>query len=533
MSSAHQSEATTSNAAVQQPPAQQSSKYRAYVSAVDKALKSFEATTEWADLIAALGKLGKVFHSHSKLFNDVPNPVTVAKRLSQCLHPALPSGVHLKALETYKQVFAILGRSQNLPKYLYLFAVGLFPLMDHCGIKVKNELLTIFETYLLPLGADLRPSLPGFIAAVLLGLEEGTEFYSRSFSILEQVLDKVGAETFYACLWQAALGSPAVRLPALIFVNSKWDKSIPLKDQFYMMSGGVCTDNMTLALCAIAEDSGTSLTQRNLLDFLCAALPLNSDHVMQADLVQILRRCLFVVLRRDMSLNRRLYQWLLNRSNDVAFSSLPVGGTEDAQDLDFFRHYSLPLIKMALLEFLQLDTVEIPTTNPLTGAAGGTWDSHKETKVHFTEVRVCKLLHYFLDRPELGDLVLRETLSMFLEFACRQDRTIIQELREHCEEIDPSFSADPAWEPLLGESAPSPAEQTRRLDDIRKNFNSLLNSLDAGLLWQYLEDFFKELHSTTLEPITDDDRLKLTNEERQARELREQKLREHIQLFPL
>lgn len=108
----------------------------------------------------------------------------------------------MKALETYKQVFAILGRSQNLPKYLYLFAVGLFPLMDHCGIKVKNELLTIFETYLLPLGADLRPSLPGFIAAVLLGLEEGTEFYSRSFSILEQVLDKVGAETFYACLWQ-------------------------------------------------------------------------------------------------------------------------------------------------------------------------------------------------------------------------------------------------------------------------------------------------------------------------------------------
>lgn len=80
-----------------------------------------------------------------------------------------------------------------------------------------------------------------------------------------------------------------------------------------MMSGGVCTDNMTLALCAIAEDPGTSLTQRNLLDFLCVALPLNSDHVMQADLVQILRRCLFVVLRRDMSLNRRLYQWLLNR----------------------------------------------------------------------------------------------------------------------------------------------------------------------------------------------------------------------------
>lgn len=36
------------------------SKYRMYVAAVDKALKNFEYTSEWADLIAALGKLNKV-----------------------------------------------------------------------------------------------------------------------------------------------------------------------------------------------------------------------------------------------------------------------------------------------------------------------------------------------------------------------------------------------------------------------------------------------------------------------------------------
>lgn len=36
------------------------SKYRMYIGAVDKALKNFEYTSEWADLIAALGKLNKV-----------------------------------------------------------------------------------------------------------------------------------------------------------------------------------------------------------------------------------------------------------------------------------------------------------------------------------------------------------------------------------------------------------------------------------------------------------------------------------------
>lgn len=37
-----------------------SSKYRAYVASVDKALKAFETTNEWADLISALGKLSRV-----------------------------------------------------------------------------------------------------------------------------------------------------------------------------------------------------------------------------------------------------------------------------------------------------------------------------------------------------------------------------------------------------------------------------------------------------------------------------------------
>lgn len=36
------------------------SKYRQYVAAVEKALKTFEYPTEWADLISALGKLHKV-----------------------------------------------------------------------------------------------------------------------------------------------------------------------------------------------------------------------------------------------------------------------------------------------------------------------------------------------------------------------------------------------------------------------------------------------------------------------------------------
>ncbi|EPB66017.1 Dopey protein [Ancylostoma ceylanicum] len=142
------------------------------------------------------------------------------------------------ALETYRQIFDILG-PQSLPKLLYLFAVGLFPLMDHCGIKVKSELFNIFEQYLLPLGQNLRPALPGFLAGVLLGLEEGTEFYDRSLSVLDRVCEGVGERAFFACLWQAVLGSPSVRLPAMLYVNAKFDKTRSLDDQIAIVGDHV------------------------------------------------------------------------------------------------------------------------------------------------------------------------------------------------------------------------------------------------------------------------------------------------------
>lgn len=43
------------------------SKYRQFINAVEKALKSFEYSSEWADLISALGKLNKVSYCKLKI----------------------------------------------------------------------------------------------------------------------------------------------------------------------------------------------------------------------------------------------------------------------------------------------------------------------------------------------------------------------------------------------------------------------------------------------------------------------------------
>ena len=78
---------------------------------VDRALKAFESTTEWADLIAALGKLNKVLVAHMK-YPIVLRRILISKRLAQCMHPALPSGVHLKALDTYDIIFKCMGTNR-------------------------------------------------------------------------------------------------------------------------------------------------------------------------------------------------------------------------------------------------------------------------------------------------------------------------------------------------------------------------------------------------------------------------------------
>ncbi|MCP9264273.1 Protein pad-1 [Dirofilaria immitis] len=509
------------------------SKYRAYVAAVDKALKAFETTNEWADLISALAKLSRVFHANAK-FGDIPKLVTVAKRLSQCLHPALPHGVHLKALETYRQLFDILGR-KDLPRLLYLFAVGLFPLMDHCGIKVKLELLNIFEQYLLPLGIELKPALPGFIAGVLLGLEEGTEFYDRSFSLLDRVQDSVGPEAYFACLWEAVLGSPSVRLPALMYVNVKFNRQKSMHDQEYIMGNNI--DHMIAALCAAADGDGSTLIQRHLLDFLSSAFPLNSDHLVREDFVQAVP---FLVLRRDMSLNKRLYQWLLNRVGDSAVAGLPVAG-----------HLCFADCKKAIEEYLKLDTVQVTS-----GLAS--WDGTKEHQIQYTEVRVARLLLYFMDRPELGSLLLEETLLILLEAASKNDmrlelvliekeemlsktkrlstsiETINEQSRRFSVTSKSSISSRQSRLSILSISGETSADQIKRLEEFEKTINLLMNSLDVGFIWSFLERKLKiliqrkqkEQQNGVIDPHL------ITNEVKMLKEEEERRTNQELANFP-
>ena len=94
------------------------------------------------------------------------------------MHPTLPSGVHLKALETYELIFKRIG-FKGLAQDLFIYSAGLFPLLGNAAMSAKPILMSIYENYFLPLGKALLPGLSGLLLGLLPGIEEGSEYTDR------------------------------------------------------------------------------------------------------------------------------------------------------------------------------------------------------------------------------------------------------------------------------------------------------------------------------------------------------------------
>uniref|UniRef100_A0A8C7Q2K1 DOP1 leucine zipper like protein B n=1 Tax=Oncorhynchus mykiss TaxID=8022 RepID=A0A8C7Q2K1_ONCMY len=289
-------------------------RYRSYAAVIEKALRNFESSSEWADLISSLGKLNKALQSNLR-YSLLPKRLIIGKRLAQCLHPALPSGVHIKALETYEVIFKIIG-TKWLAKDLFIYSSGLFPLLGHAAMAVKPALLTLYERYYLPLQRALLPSLQAFITGLLPGLEEGAEVYDRTDALLLRLSMLVGQQVFYGALWGSVLVSPLVRLPASLFIVTHFDRLTPPHQQTRML--GYDNRLVVKALCLSLQDSNV-LVQRNMLEILlfffslatCLDPTQGSIPMTREDMIRVVSAASLTLLRRDMSLNRRLYAWLL------------------------------------------------------------------------------------------------------------------------------------------------------------------------------------------------------------------------------
>ncbi|KAJ1819985.1 hypothetical protein LPJ75_001054, partial [Coemansia sp. RSA 2598] len=293
-------------------------KYQKYVQLVERNLQSFDYVSEWADVTAFLTKLSRSFEIYSK-FAVVPHKETVAKRLAQCLNPALPTGVHQKVLGIYEQIFRQIG-SDQLVADLPLYAYGLFPFMRNASLKTKPQLLDIFDEFFIPLGSSLRPCMKSFAVGVLPGLEEGSvDLFNRVMQLLDKLRDTVDAAFFFQTMFLIMITNSKQRESALKYLAQR----LPVftsKDDL----AAICGEDSSLmarALAATLTDSKT-LVLRASLDLIMTRFPLRTNVFEIRDLTLLLNHAAEVVLKKDMSLNRRLYTWLLGPSETDAEQSL-------------------------------------------------------------------------------------------------------------------------------------------------------------------------------------------------------------------
>jgi hypothetical protein len=277
-----------------------------------------------------------------------------------------------------------------------LYLPGILPVLSFASLTVRPPFLQLVETHIVSLGpSPLRPALKAMILSLLPGLEEETsEDFDRIFQLLNRLRSAVRleelqsqspfAETagsqstaqdsyFWQCLFLATVTNPSRRLGALAYLSRELPKfgthsagaSISTPKSISPAARAALTPEPGLLIRCLAAGLSDEqlLVQRGFLDLLVQHLPLNSlvlqDLAPQKDLDRLVFAAIGVVARRDMSLNRRLWAWLLGpdpkaheedegRPNQEIVSP---GSAENVQAAYFAQYGLQPLIRSTMALF--------------------------------------------------------------------------------------------------------------------------------------------------------------------------------------
>ncbi|KAG5220330.1 Dopey, N-terminal-domain-containing protein [Salix suchowensis] len=212
-------------------------------------------------------------------------------------------------------------QSEGLKRDLALWSSGLFPFFEYAATSVKPTLLNLYDTHYMPLQGGLRPIMKSLILALLPGLEEETgEFFEKVLGLLDKLSGTVSHSFFFQNIWLIMLTTPSARGTSLNFLGRRLPR-------------------LNADEAALEDDN--LLVRRGALDLLLQSMRVDSVAAQRAcaeDRTILMRAATGVVLRRDLSLNRRLYTWLL--------------GPDDKSDhqTEYLKKHALELLKDTLKE---------------------------------------------------------------------------------------------------------------------------------------------------------------------------------------
>lgn len=312
-------------------------------SAIERALGTWESVVEWADYISFLARVQKaVKNKHRCDGSQLPLAENISEMLARCLEPSLPSGVHQMCVDVYDTVFTILGPAK-LAVTVNIWLPGLLPVVSWAAFNIKPMVVKLFSTHIVPAipsgSLELRELYKPIFLAMLPSIEEeSSDCFVEICELLATLKKKQSDDSHYwRSFYLAVLTSPECRLGALT-----WLQRMPPNTSE--------ADLLIRAVCSGLEDSNV-LVQRGFLDVLAKLLPLDGAVLESAkpERPKLMWSSCTTILRKDMSLNRRLRLWLLGPDPDA---SVDAAGSSR---LDYFQKHVAETLIQVLLENLKLD----------------------------------------------------------------------------------------------------------------------------------------------------------------------------------
>lgn len=280
------------------------------------------------------------------------------------------------------------------------------------------------------------------------------------------------------------------------------------------------------------------LVQRSILDLICFCLPIDTKQITRNDKIQLIIVAIHVVLRRDMSLNRRIYSWLTGSNNNspaapvtpTASASTPTNSLAGASSIEsissnlhganssasdqqssttlnetasaspsFFNTHSRPLLIAAIKMLLNSRRNESPSNpilylftddassslggslNPMGTVSAATGQASLNGTSTNSILRIIKIVSNLVERQEIGQNIIDDVLLDLLFF-----------IHKECQYLSTSSQLNKSANVNVNSNGLTPSQQS--LKEIKKaTCNFLFQSFQLYFIWDFCATKFEKV----------------------------------------
>ena len=261
-----------------------------YSSKLNSKLLIFERNSkewEWSDLIGWLSGLKQLIDRYSVVV-PIDQIYILSKRLSQCLYPSLPHGLHSKTLEIYYSLLSTSTISQ-----ISILSTGLFPHFQFCAPQNKPQFLDLINERYITRFEKFHFILQGLFACLLSGANDTPDTFIKVNEILDNCANQ-NKQITHNVLWWFILKSERHRLAGLMYMQKRIDKKI----------GKYRIINALLE--SLADNS--VMIRRSSLDLIRNSYPLAIKN--KKSMIILMQGALKLIRSKDHTLLRRIWEWV-------------------------------------------------------------------------------------------------------------------------------------------------------------------------------------------------------------------------------